>query len=273
LQSEITILDAHVHIHECFELADILDHAFANFRQQARLCAQADEFNAVLMLTESYGVDGFGELLKSAGHAGSTGLGEWQISLNAEPVSLSATSTSGDHLSIIAGRQIVAAERLEILALGFADEMKDGLPIRDVISSVQAAGALCVLPWGFGKWTGKRGAVVRDLLEDDLGDNFFVGDNSGRLGLWPAPPEFGFAASRNIAILPGSDPLPYSAQVISVGQYGLILNQGIDRQTPFEDIRRILLDERGKPLPYGSLERLVPFIRNQVAMQLKKFAS
>ena len=79
------------------------------------------------------------------------------MTTNDEAESLTASSKSGQDLSIVAGRQIVTAENLEILALGFDAGLDDGLPIDEVILAVQAAGALCVLPWGFGKWTGKRG--------------------------------------------------------------------------------------------------------------------
>jgi hypothetical protein len=41
---------------------------------------------------------------------------------------------------------------------------------------------------------------------------------------------------------------------------------------PFTDIRRRLLDSGTAIEPYGNLEQLLPFIRNQVAMQLRKFA-
>ena len=272
LHSDITILDAHVHIHDCFDVSDFFDHAYVNFRHEAESCQSSKPFSAAILLTESFDANWFDTLRHSAGTPDQYPWKNWRMSMNDEAVSLTASSKSGQELSVIAGRQIVTAENLEILALGFADECDDGLPIHEVISTVQAADALCVLPWGFGKWTGKRGQIVRNILQRDLGRNFFIGDNAGRLALWPAPAEFKFAAKRNIRILPGSDPLPYESQVSSVGRFGLVLSQGIDASRPFQRIRDILLDQDAETKPYGPLERLLPFIRYQIAMQLRKFA-
>jgi len=273
LQTNITILDAHVHIHDCFDISDFLDFAYENFRREIDSRESPGQFNAAVLLTESHGTNWFETLRKSAGISDQFQWNNWRITSNNEAESLTAASKSGQELSIIAGRQIVTAENLEILALGYATVIEDGLPIEDVIARVQAAGALCILPWGFGKWTGKRGQIVREILQKDLGSNFFIGDNAGRLALWPAPAEFESAAKRNIRILPGSDPLPYKEQVSSVGKFGLILEQGIDKDRPFENIRKALLDENIAIQPFGSLERVLPFIRYQIAMQLRKFSS
>lgn len=272
MQPDITILDAHVHIHDCFDISDFLDHAYENFRQAVDTGEAPGQFNAALLLTESCGANWFDTLRNSAGDGDHFPWNNWRITTNDENQSLTATSKAGQELSIIAGKQIVTAENLEILALGYATDIEDGLPIEDVIATVQEAGALCILPWGFGKWTGKRGQIVREILQKDLGSNFFIGDNAGRLALWPAPAEFESAARKNIRILPGSDPLPYKEQVSSVGRFGLMLERGIDKDRPFADIHKALLDEKVAIRPFGSLEELLPFVKYQVAMQLRKFS-
>ncbi len=265
-------MDAHVHIHDCFDISDFLDHAYENFRREIDSRETPGQFNAVALLTESYCTNWFDTLRKSASNIDQFQWNNWRITTNDEIESLTASSKAGQELSIIAGKQIVTTENLEILALGYATDIEDGLPIEDVIAVVQAAGALCVLPWGFGKWTGKRGQIVREILQKDFGRNFFIGDNAGRLALWPTPTEFESAAKRNIRILPGSDPLPYKEQVSSVGRFGLILERGILKERPYEDIRQALLDENVAIRPFGSLERLSPFIKYQIAMQLRKFS-
>lgn len=52
----------------------------------------------------------------------------------------------------MAGRQIVTAEKLEVLALGTDLDIDDGRPIREVLSLVTENGGLPVIPWGAGKW-------------------------------------------------------------------------------------------------------------------------
>ena len=273
MQSDITILDAHVHIHDCFDVSDFLDHAHDNFRHATEEYRTSERFTAALLLTESSGTNWFGKLRQSAAASDDYTWKNWRVRTNDEPESVTASSRSGQELTIVAGRQIVTAERLEILALGLDTEMLDGQSIDAVMRTVQATEALCVLPWGFGKWTGKRGRLVRDILDRDLGSNFFIGDNSGRLALWPAPAEFRTAASKRIKILPGSDPLPYENQVSSAGRFGLVLDRSVDRSRPFREIRQLLLDEDERPRPYGSLERLLPFLRSQIAMQMRKLTA
>ncbi len=271
MPTSITILDAHVHIHDCFDLSAFFDNACENFRRHTTAGTSSGEIHGVLLLTESHGVEHYNALRKSA-DAGSSASGRWKVSQNDEAESL-RVAKDGDaaRLSIIAGRQIVTAEKLEILALGHPHSYADGKPIRKVIADVQSAGAICVLPWGFGKWTGSRGRIVRELLEDNFGENFFLGDNAGRLGLWPAPSEFRTAATKRIRLLPGSDPLPYARGVSSVGGFGLIIDKPVSWNRPFHDLRPLLLDRQVNLQSFGTLEHVFPFVRNQLAMQLRKF--
>jgi len=47
------LVDAHVHIYDCFDIQTFLDSAFANFKAEAARCGQEDSFTAVLLLTET----------------------------------------------------------------------------------------------------------------------------------------------------------------------------------------------------------------------------
>lgn len=268
VREAVTLVDAHVHIHDCFDLPSFFDHAFENFFRQASRVARAEAFNGTLMLTESAGVDRFSELRRELG-ASPAAAGRWEVRATDEDVSLQV-ERDGDRLFVVSGRQIVTSERLEVLALGMAGTIEDGLPIREVIAGVEASGAICVLPWGFGKWTGHRGRIIRELIDAHCGTNLFLGDNAGRLGFWSRPREFTTADARGIGILPGTDPLPWPGQVSAAAAFGSILDCGIGEATPFADIRRYLVDEHGPVNAYGELERLLPFVRHQIGMQLRK---
>ncbi len=267
------LIDTHVHIHGCFPLGRFLNAAYSNFEHAAGDCGGRQGFIGVLMLTETARADGFERLSAWVdGRAGGIGpeLEAWSIRHTAETASLAA-ARDGQRLYIVAGRQIVAAERLEILALGFEGFVPDGEPIRGVIERVRDAGAVPVIPWGFGKWWGRRGKLVSALLRDQAALGFFLGDNSGRTTWLGRPAPFEDAYRNDIPILPGTDPLPFPAEYGRVGSFGLAMHEPFDPARPAAEIKR-LLKSTPPPLmkPYGSCETPLRFLRNQVAMQLYK---
>ncbi|MGH8478645.1 MAG: hypothetical protein ACREXK_03460 [Gammaproteobacteria bacterium] len=270
------LIDTHVHIHGCFPLSGFFDAAHANFERAARAQpgsrkSSQDGFIGVLMLTETARADCFQRLSAWAdGPAdGDSGLGEWRLRHTEETGSVMAERRQ-QCLYIIAGRQIVTAERLEVLALGFEGFVPDGEPIRQVLDRVRSAAAVAVIPWGFGKWWGGRGKVVSALLKDHERLGFFLGDNSGRTAFLGRPAHFEDARRDGIAILPGTDPLPFPAEYGRAGSFGLVAQASIDPAWPAAEIKRLLTSTPLDMKPYGRLETPLRFIHNQIAMQFYK---
>jgi hypothetical protein len=271
LTEEWTLADGHVHIHDCFVVGQLLDSALRNFEQAGREIDATLPCNMLLLLTESSGVDMFGKLRMSATARESDGsLGQWSISSTEESCSLNAQRASDEQISIIAGRQIVTREKLEVLALCTDAEFPDGEPIEATLHRIADSGALIVLPWGFGKWIGERGRIIRRLLASSDVPAFHIGDNSGRLRYWPTPPEFSTAARQGMRLIPGTDPLPFPEEATRVGRYGFGLPGQISGVHPAADLIGQLSDPTSRLVPFGSGERIFRFIRNQLAMQLAK---
>jgi hypothetical protein len=176
----------------------------------------------------------------------------------------------GRRLYLVAGRQIVTAERLEVLALGFEGFIPDGGSIRQVLERVRAAAAVPVIPWGFGKWWGERGRVVSALLKDHEALGFCLGDNSGRTTILGRPAHFEEAGRLGIPILPGTDPLPFPTEFGRAGRFGLVARTPIDPVRPAAEAKRVLTGRLSGTTPYGRLETPLRFVRNQIAMQLYK---
>ncbi|WP_291737850.1 hypothetical protein [Leisingera sp. F5] len=224
------LVDAHVHLHACFDPPEFLDAASGNF---SRLCHGLDlpaSTPGVLLFTQSRGADAFGGL--RPGH-----LRGWTIDETAEPVSLRA-SKDGQTLALIAGRQIVTGEGLEVLAYGAAGPFPDGEPIERAIERVLDAGGAPALPWGFGKWSGARGRVIRRIANDHARFPFlFFGDNAGRPALWSRPRLFGEVEQLRRAILPGTDPLPFRGELHKVGRLAFVANDGLSLTHPFQSFR------------------------------------
>lgn len=258
--------DTHVHFHECYDEGRFLDAA-------ARALGVAEPAShcvgAALCLTESFGANWFERLAERGNDAAIEGT-RWRVFLTSEPNSVLVRSNDGKAVAIIAGRQIVCREGLEVLALGLREVIADRQPIREVMKQVSESPAIAVLPWGFGKWLGKRGEIVRDLVENPPCP-FLLGDNGGRLAMLREPRLLRQARDRNLAVMPGTDPFPFSWDDSRVGTYGIEWEGTLSESSPFSDLKDLILDSTNSGRTFGRLERLLPFVRNQVAIQLRRF--
>ena len=262
----MALVDSHVHIHGAFDVATMLDHASVHRESVALGQGLSPAVPGVLMLTESQGVEAFLQLAENPGRP----LGRWRAHRTGEAMSLRLEANDAVPLVLIAGRQIVTAERLELLALGTLETFTDGQPIGSVIELVHQSGALAVVPWGFGKWIGGRGRIVRGLLNSSQASRLFVGDNGGRLNIGPEPALFAVARQQGVPILPGSDPFPFPAQVERPLGYGFVLAADVTSDTPAAAIKQELQARRVQPEIFGRRTGLASFVRNQLAMQWHK---
>jgi hypothetical protein len=259
------LIDGHVHYHPGFGVARFLEAAVSNFRAARDEVGQQNAVGC-LMFTESSWSHYF--------RAFANGLiereaSDWSVETTDEECSLVACKDRDERLLLVAGRQIVTAERLEVLALATTDEYPDGLAIHEAVERTLSSGAVTVLPWGFGKWTAGRGRMIRDILVSPSADEIFVGDNGGRPALAPRPALFRLAEARGIPILPGSDPLPLPAEVGRPGRYGFVLQGPVDPQAPATAIRTMLAT-RSQPRRFGRLERFATFVQRQAALRLRR---
>ncbi|HEX6114559.1 MAG TPA: methyltransferase domain-containing protein [Geminicoccaceae bacterium] len=263
------LVDAHVHLHGCFECGRLFDAAAANFaRAKNDLRVEGDVYGC-LMLTESAGVDQFAALAERERDTGA-----WQLRSTEEPESLLATRSGILPVLVIAGRQIVSAEGIEVLALGTRAQMQDGRPLADTIDAVRAEGALAVLPWGFGKWWGERGRAVDAYLASvSPPGEIFLGDNGGRPTGLPMPRQFAHAPRRGVRILPGSDPLPHPGEVERIGSCGFVLRLDLDPRRPLATLRSRLQTLERQPVRFGRLQSPGRFVVNQLWLRLRKLSS
>ena len=272
VHSNLVIADAHVHIHPCFDLDDLLDGAVKNFSLRANQGVDLEGYQFVLLLTETSTDKVFRQLCNQAKNNTHLHQNEsnWQIYLTREDCSVYARNTDGREIYIIAGSQIVVAENLEVLALGTADKIPDGQPLTTVVEKVIDHGGIPVIPWGFGKWLGKRGKILSNFLSKNDISQLFLGDNSARPIFWFQPTFFQTAKKLGLRILPGTDPLPFPSEASRAGSFGFTLEGNLNPQKPAESLKQLLRQSSTQPQAYGSLENPWRFIRNQIAMQLVK---
>ncbi|ESA35874.1 methyltransferase [Leptolyngbya sp. Heron Island J] len=264
-REQLILLDTHVHIYDCFDLSTFLDAAWHNFQRRA---GAHDQFVGVLLLAESGFYHKFQTLLAQADQADQSSSSDWTFAATAEAYSLRALGPQGKTLYLIAGRQIVTAEKLEILALISDRIFPDGLSAVETIQSIQSAGGIAVLPWGVAKWVGKRGQLITHLVQQRELSPLFLGDNSGRPQFWRRPHHFSQVEPQGYPILLGTDPLPLSGEADRSGRFGLTFMGEFDADQPGNCIKTHLLNPAVSWQPYGSLETPLRFVRNQLSLRL-----
>ena len=276
-RENLILVDAHVHLYNCFNLDRFFDSALENFAATASNRHSSERFTPFLLLTETCNDRYFQTLSRSlsqtserASHSDRSLLETWTLHPTGESCSLRAQRTDGRSLYIIAGRQIVTAEDLEVLAVLTDGDFEDGQSLETTIESVIAAGGIPVIPWGFGKWLGRRGAILGNLLQANKFPVLFLGDNSGRPIFWPRPPLFHQANGLGMRVLPGTDPLPFPRESFRPGAFGFATHGSVDLERPASSLKQLLLDSQTELSEYGSLENPWRFIRNQIAMQIVK---
>jgi hypothetical protein len=242
---EHILIDAHVHLHRPSRALEDLELAARNF-------AWADQHAtvAVAMLAERAGYDVFSQLAAQLPAAGPNAVWYENESVN---------------LLIVAGRQIVTKEGLEILGLGTHNTIPDGLGAHGVLCRLRNSDALAVLPWGVGKWLGKRGHLVDELIAEAPSGQLFLGDNGGRPAWWSVP-QF----SKKIRVLAGSDPLPLAGATAEIGHFGSRVTGALDESRPVEHLKQLLRDPHTRISTYGRLAPSLRFFSDQARLRFSR---
>ena len=196
-----------------------------------------------LLLTEIQGVHAFADLARNRSQLNQQ-LKNWEILATQEDCSLRFVHSSGQVILVMAGRQVVTQEKIELLTLVTDKVVPDGLSLQKSIESAIAADSIIVLPWGVGKWVGKRGQIVQDYLAQQS-NLFFVGDNGNRPGFWPLP-----SFTQQHRTLPGTDPLALAAEVNRPGSYGFAVEAPADwkqnTERPGEALKQLFAQSNGQ---------------------------
>ncbi|MEM1447028.1 MAG: hypothetical protein AAGF84_13300 [Planctomycetota bacterium] len=248
-------IDTHVHLHDGHDVAEFLDGAATHF-------AAAGARVGVLCLTEVLGINGFDRVAQAGGAGG------WIVE-TIDPFTLRAQRGDGMTIGVIAGRQIRCDNGLEVVSLGRTVDLPDGRPLDEAVDAARASGGLAVLVYGVGKWSGARGRLIQQLIEDGPSDLAF-GDNSGRVGVG-VQKLLRRARALGRTVLVGSDPLRTATGVKRVACWGVVLEVpgGDDWNAGWGDRVVEALRQAGPtPTTFGSRVGLVAGIAQQIGVRL-----
>ncbi len=261
------LLDTHLHFHTLFDVKTFFNALQNNFNIiAAKKCLT--NFQCAVCFTESSGANFFSKLYTNIGSKNF--IEGYSLVPCRDENTLVISNDKGFSVFLIAGRQIVTRENLEVLAIGMIEEFEDGVEINEVIQSVISKGLIPILPWGFGKWTGERRRVIEDIVARNEFQPLFLGDNGNRPSFMKLPSIFNKGQVKNLHNLQGSDPLPFKKEVKKPGSFGVFLETTLDEDRPFTTLKKDLVENKVKIETYGELESPLRFLRNQVAMQLVK---
>lgn len=223
------IADTHLHFYPCYDLGSVLKNLSSNMGDiEPNGCHLA-------FLAERFDCHYFQNIRdqKSEIVSPSTKVTDFN-----EAVLLQENSLND--LFLFAGRQVISHERLEVLALTTDMEIRDGLPVYEIIERINDAGAIAVLSWAPGKWFGKRGKIVDQLLRDFSANEFLLGDTTLRPWCWLQPFLMKKAVKSGFSILAGSDPLPFPGEEKMMGKYITRWQMEFDAEDPVASVRDYL---------------------------------
>ena len=260
----LLLIDSHVHIHDCYNLDKYFESVFYNFSNAPE--SKNENWLGFLLLTEIKGNNYFNKLFNDFELNVSN---EFKFFKTAENESVLVQDKNGKKIFIVAGKQIIARNGIEVLALCTNNDFENGNDLKITISEIIKSGGIPVLPWGVGKWLGKREKILKNFIESS-NEKFFLGDNSGRPVFWTEPEIFKLGKLKGHFVLPGTDSLPISTEQNKIASYGFSINNNVDEKYPANELKGLLLNLKHQPITFGNLESPVKFFKNQILMQVNK---
>jgi len=190
--------DPHVHLYDCYSLKKWVESAISN------LTKDEQDILPVVIVVDRDGQDSFARLRREVPL-----MGDWDESTDGRSGVITVVTGK---LLVIRGVQYVSKENVEVLGLGVSRRVADGTPAIELIEMILEEGGVPCLPWSPGKWLGKRGRVVRRLLESHSPNTLTVGDVALRTFFGPPSSLLRLARGAGFSMLYGSDPLPRAGE-------------------------------------------------------------
>lgn len=266
------LLDGHVHLQSPEIFEEMLDTSLSNMKRACPANLSGKALRGGMLLAELPGKGWCRDIFHMA-QQGKVFQGEnrWRLQPTRERDAVLCSSKDGDELHCILGSQVNSLEKIEVLLFG-VEPPGVGLPVREIIRSASQKGALVILPWGVGKWLGKRGKMISSLLEESIGLSFYVGDNGNRPKLWSGGVHFAQASAKNIPIIRGTDPLGLPGEVDRIGSFGNIIHEHINADSPLQGIQTIFRENPSRIDHYGRLQPFFRFLLTQLRLRIVKQA-
>lgn len=267
-KKRLVLLDTHVHYHSFCGVSEFFDCAWKNFRSAAASFDESSNFIAIVCLLETRDSSRFEEIRDAA--LEKSVMGQWHINTIFDGRFLVAEGAGTEKIYVVPGRQIVTKEDLEVLIIDPYDDIPHERSLTFYLEQYSRS-HLVIIPWGVGKWLGKRGVILKEAMYQLAGLQYVLGDSSGRPRCWQSVAQFDDAKRLGKHILPGSDPLPVAGQQRKVGIYGAAFYSNQRAEELILNLRETTLSlTEGELRRFGQLDGLFSFIYSQLLLRLKR---
>lgn len=270
------LVDAHVHIYPCFELSSFFTAAYENFFTAAAEVKKSRDVLPVIALADWSRQKWFEKLKVSTRKPDSPEgllIDGWSVLDTRDDHSVMLEGSAGERMMVLASRKIISSENLEVLALGTTSTFEDGQTLQKTLENIRRheESPIPVVPWAVGKWLGKRGKVLEEVMKGAKEPYFYLCDNANRPVFWPRPSHFKLADQLGFRTLAGSDPLHFSSDGLRAGRFGFFMPGTLEEDNPAVRFKQMLAELTPTSLRhFGRLESSDTFLRNQIRMQIFK---
>lgn len=262
---ETLIIDGHVHVYPQFDLKRLCQSSRDNFINSQRTSANRDETIKIWLLAERSDCSFFSR----APEVDVNGL-IFEKCVEPESLVVKDADTHEPLLYILAGRQLITRERLEICALATLFSVPDGvLSAEEAVREVNEKGGIAALNWAPGKWFGERGRTVKQLFHDFTPQQLMISDTTMRPTFWPTPKLMKAAAKKGFHIIRGSDPLPFPGEEAQIASYAFLVQGDFNDSRPAASVRKILADAADL-IPCGRRSGALLFAERQSRIMKEK---
>ncbi len=264
---QTVVFDGHMHVYPAYRLPDALGALFANLGRCAPTAGPAPVCAGLLVDTAASPA-----YRARIGQPRLKQVGAFILQPTDEAGAMAVRDEDRILGYVIAGRQFVTAERLEVLSLTADPELADGTPLAPSLATIRAAGGVPVLCWSPGKWSGVRGQLVRTTIEAAAPTDFLLGDTSLRPDGWPEPALLKLGRTRGFRIVQGTDALPFAGEERRLGTCATRVRGPWDPARPVTSMRRLLTAPDYALTPAGRRLSLAGFAARWTRQMVRKYA-
>ncbi len=263
------LIDGHVHLYPVFDLLKAVENGLENlFLNAKKKNINLNDEVPIWLLVERSDTNFFDELSNSPEKYNQ---GEIKLVKAKDNLTIKVEKEKETILYILAGRQLVTKENLEVLSLVSDFNVPDKeKPMDEIIQLIRDAGGIPALNWAPGKWFGSRGKIINEQIEKQSPENIYIGETTMRPTVWLKPKLIKKAENRGFRVMAGSDPLPFRGEEKEIGSFGFKIEGEFDPENPAQSMRNIFSDPTKKLTLIGKRNNVFKFSKRQYKIMGEK---